>query len=195
MTGYTYDEVGNQKTSTNFNGEGAADDVLSTYAYDGFGRLEGKTVERGGASGTPLFSQEYVLDDDGQRLKSQETLPGGAETDITWKYDDLKRLTKETYNSSNDSLDFIDEYAFDLNSNRLIKKHDAGGDGSVDVRTRYVYNDRDELTSDGPDANNDGVIDAGQATTYSYDANGSTTSVTATGATKQYKWDLRNRML
>jgi hypothetical protein len=52
---------------------------------------------------------------------------------LDYEYDGLNRLTRETLNSSDNALDYRDDYVFDLTSNRLQKKHDVQIKG---VRTR-----------------------------------------------------------
>ncbi|MCY2952679.1 MAG: hypothetical protein NTU53_12015, partial [Planctomycetota bacterium] len=55
-------------------------------------------------------------------------------------------------------------------------------------------NQRDQLTSEGPDADNNGIPDSTTAA-YTYDSNGSQITVTQSAATIYYLWDLRNRMV
>ena len=47
------------------------------------------------------------------------------ETRIDWFYDQLGRLTREVYDSYDDSLDYTADYVMDLVGNRLSKKTDS----------------------------------------------------------------------
>lgn len=83
-------------------------------------------------------------------------------------------------------LNYLDTYSYDLANNRVGKVHDVAT--GTDETITYAYNERDQLTAE------DSTVNANDRT-YTYDANGSTTSVTTNGSsTVKYVWDLRNRM-
>lgn len=187
VTTYDYDPVGNLDSVTGANG------TVDVYHYDDLNRLDHVTATNSG--GHKLFEQEYTLRDDGSRDYVIEKRYDGSSsspfstTKIDWSYDDEGRLTGETRDEGNDSTqnggDYTDVYSFDLAGNRITKTHDAV---SNDETITSAYNDRDELTSA------DSTINAHDAT-YTYDDNGSTTSVMTNGtSTVKYLWDLRNRM-
>jgi hypothetical protein len=79
-------------------------------------------------TGDALLAQyDYTLSLDGKRIGAAEkTLVDGVlqSTKIDWLYDALGRLTEEKYDSFDNSLDFVADYAFDLVGNRLSKKTD-----------------------------------------------------------------------
>jgi RHS repeat-associated protein len=67
-------------------------------------------------------------------------------------YDNLGRLVREVFDSSDDSLDFTDQYTFDLVSNRLAKLHDQGSDDTIDEAVTYSYDKNDRLLTETLDA-------------------------------------------
>jgi RHS repeat-associated protein len=103
----------------------------------------------------------YALDPNGNR--TAVTHNGGTET---YTLDELDRITRAAY-PNGDAVD----YAYDPNGNRLTQKLN----GST-VAT-YVYDDADQLLSDGSIA-------------YAYDANG---NLTAAGA-DTFQWDWADRL-
>jgi hypothetical protein len=85
-----------------------------------------------------------------------------------------------------------------LVGNRTAKEH-ATASGSV--KTLYTYNSWDQLVTEGVDDNNNDTLDDPSEVDrrYTYDENGSTTSVTSgppgNHTVERYVWDLRNRMV
>jgi RHS repeat-associated protein len=194
--------------------------VRSDYGYDALNRLTSLVVRH--ADDDKLLEQTFMLHANGQRdyvIEKRYDGTGGTPTSkvkIDWTYDALNRLVTETRDADltpgdgSDDFgicegdDYTDAFAFDLAGNRISRKRgwDADADGKLesgeplDETIAYVYNDRDQLMSEGPDANGDGSPETATDTMYTYDANGSTATITAAdGSTKRYVWDLRNRMV
>ncbi len=171
QTTYAYDDMGNLDTVTHFNG------VVSDYDYDALNRLT-SLVHTDGV-GTPLASFVYELGTDGNRKSETETVSGAR---FDWVYDNLGRLTKETYTLDGDPTnDYSAEYIFDLASNRVRKDVDTTGDGVPDERTDYTYDDNDRLLTEIFDLDLDG---ADKTTTYQYGAANDRTE-----QTKKTVWD------
>ena len=181
---YTYDLLGNLDTVTLSSG------VVSDYIYDELGRLTELThFEPEDGSGDPnsyedndvlgMFEYELLLD--GRRAGVDETDDLGQVTQIDWFYDNLGRLTGEAYDSHDDSLDFIDEYRFDLVGNRLQKlTHNQPMAAELDAyltdRTftpdeaiDYEYDANDRLLVEELDTGADGTIE--KTTLYEYGPN------------------------
>ena len=108
-TTYTYDLLGNLDATE------SPDDVIDDYEYDELNRLDKITsfVDDGTVNGvydvgsdTLIASYNYTVQADGRRTGLSETLSSGLTNDYTWVYDNLGRLTSETLDSSDNSLDF-----------------------------------------------------------------------------------------
>jgi RHS repeat-associated protein len=117
------------------------------------------------AGETMLAQYDYVVRLDGKRESVTETDATGTAT-FDWVYDELGRLTEETYNGPGTANDFTAEYFFDLASNRLRKEIDRGNDSSIDEVIAYLYDENDRLLSEALDSNNDLQID--QTAVYEY---------------------------
>ncbi len=111
---------------------------------------------------------------DGKRTGVTEIDDQGRTTRIDWSYDDVGRLIRESYDSFDDSLDFITDYVFDLTGNRKEKKTDTDptfiGNPTFDETVSYVFDNNDRLLSerlDAPGTAND------RFTTYEYGPNAS----------------------
>ena len=153
-TDYEYDLAGNLASERLPNG------LVTDYQYDQLNRL---TVERVFAdlddngvfdSGTESLLAEYDYDValDGKRTGVTETDDQARTTRIDWLYDNLGRLTRETYNSYNSALDYTANYVMDLVGNRLQKTVDKGSDSSVDQTIDYMYDANDRLLTERSDA-------------------------------------------
>ncbi|HEV7297717.1 MAG TPA: fibronectin type III domain-containing protein [Tepidisphaeraceae bacterium] len=174
-TTYAYDAVSNLDLTTFDNGtpSDAGDDPTHDYAYTNLNQLDTLVVKRGTAN---VFAQDYDYDSNGQRDKVTEHR-GSELTVIDWTNDGLGRLTKESYDSSDNGKDYLADYKFDLASNRVSK---VQSDFQAET-TISLYNDRNQLTS---------TTANGVTTSYTYDDNGSMLTKGSDGFT----WDLRNRM-
>jgi YD repeat-containing protein len=144
LTDYAYTLEGNPDWTRLPNG------VFTDYVYDQLGRLD--LMRQTDSAGTLLAEYDYDLLPDGRRAGVSEIDPTGATTRIDWVYDNLGRLVREVFDSSDDSLDFTDEYSFDLVSNRLEKLHDQGSDGTIDEAVAYTYDKNDRLLTETLDA-------------------------------------------
>jgi len=81
-----------------------------------------------------------------------------SDTPITWGYDNVSRLTCETYDYGNDDAlggsthltvdDYTSAYAYDATGNRTSKVTDQKNDGSADQTISYVYDDDNELNTE-----------------------------------------------
>jgi hypothetical protein len=116
------------------------DAVLAEYDYDLLpdGRRAGLT-------------EKIWLDADEDGIFDPSEL---AETRIDWTYDPVGRLVRESYDSHDNSLDYVTDYVFDLVGNRLLKLTDtdpdwvALGEGlptSPDQSVAYSYDINDRL--------------------------------------------------
>jgi uncharacterized delta-60 repeat protein len=177
VTTNNYDAVGD-KTS-----EILPSGVETDYTYDDLNRLT-DVLEKKGT--TTLFSQHYILNDDGTRASDTESelqSDGSTETiSSAWSYDALDRLTSESVTSNVSAHSFNDSYTYDLVGNRLTKTHTGPGGGASDTITS-TYNGDDQLTSEVSTLNGE--------TDFTYDANGSQTN----DGNHKYIYDVRNRLL
>jgi YD repeat-containing protein len=188
---YTYDGDGNKATETLPNQD------KTTYVYDDLNRLIRQST--GNASGGTLFIETLVLNPNGTRASATETqvqLDHSTTTlNYAWGYDADDRLNSESLTATSSSnadsmavglMDYSDAYTFDLNGNQLTDTKTGTADGPAGVTTD-VYNGDDQLmnTSAG------GVIN----TVYTYDPNGSQTSVNAGGTITTYTFDVQNKMV
>jgi RHS repeat-associated protein len=172
-TYYGYNAVGSLGVVDYNNGN------LAQYSYDTLNRLTNLTNWQTSAKVTALSSYTYELSPDGQRTSATE-ITEGAETVITWDYDNLNRLISEDYNAPGDVNDYEHHYVYDLVGNRLKRKVVG-----ADPNTVYYYNDNDQLTLEYTDAN----------THYTYDDNGSLIEEANDSVTlRTYTYDLRRRL-
>ena len=149
--------------------------VIEDYVYDSMNRLD-KLVEYA-PDGTPndlsnnpkIAEYDYTVRADGRRTDLLErffTSGGVTENSYTWSYDALNRLTSETIDSTNNSLDRKTTWTFDLTGNRLNQILDEGNNGSIEAVTSYTYDDNDRLISETLDKT--GTADD-TTTFYGYD--------------------------
>jgi len=155
-TDYVYDLLGNLKQTRLPNG------VVSDYDYDSLNRLEflrqfrdtnGNGTYQAGVDAV-LAEFDYDLLADGRRSGVTEKDDQGRVTRIDWLYDSVGRLTRESYNSFDDSLDFIARYRFELTGNRREKASNT----SPTAADFSAFFDTGALTPD-------------ETVTYTYDAN------------------------
>ena len=164
-TVYEYDALGNRSAVRYPNGN------VMTYTYDACQRLKEENIVNG--NGVQLAKYSYGIGKAGERISVTE-INSGVETEITYKYDKLNRLVKETIECKGNRL--TNEYEYDEVSNRTKKKTTVKGDitsiadtslDEVEVTegtTTYTYNSLNQLITEVTD----------HATkTYTYDANGS----------------------
>jgi len=183
VTDYVYDLIGNLDQVR------SPGDVISDYDYDELNRLEllrtfrdlpdGEEEKDGKyTAGVDALLAEYAYDlrADGKRRGVSETDSEGNTTRVDWAYDAIGRLIRESYDSHDNSLDFIADYLFDLSGNRVEKTlntdpaFDTNGnptDTIADELVSYLYDANDRLLQESLDSNNDGTAE--QTTTYGYD--------------------------
>jgi RHS repeat-associated protein len=164
-TKYFYNAVGNRDSVCHsFNGTG------SGYTFDVLNRLT-KVTNYNNNGNNIISSYEYELNNAGIRTAVVE-LDGSR---VDYGYDDLYRLTSETCTGSNA---YSISYTYDNVGNRLTKNHDG-------VITDYVYNNRDQLTTENS-----------QLTTvsYIYDASGRQVSKTDASGVTYYRWVDNDRL-
>jgi len=139
VTDYVYDSLGRIDTLTHYapeDGTGDPDSFLDNAvlaAFDYTVRADGKRT---------AVTEQFDTDDDGV-LDLAHT--------FTWDYDNLGRLITETLDSSDNSLDYTHDYAFDLVGNRLELLKDAASDGTTDETVSYTYDDNDRLLTETKD--------------------------------------------
>ncbi len=138
--------------------------VITDYQFDDLDRLDLMRTFRDTDSdntytaGVDALLAEYDYDvrADGKRTGVTEIDDQGRTTRIDWSYDDVGRLIRESYDSFDDSLDFIADYVFDLTGNRKEKKTDTDptftGNPTFDETVSYVFDKNDRLLSETLDA-------------------------------------------
>jgi RHS repeat-associated protein len=171
ITDYFYDLLGNLDQVRGPNG------VIADYDYDSLNRLERLRhfKDNGdfsyGAGDILLAEFDYDVLADGRRSGVTETMWYDTDTDpqtleehetrIDWFYDAVGRLTREVYDSHDNTLDYATDYLFDLVGNRREKISDTSSGGD-DLSPRFAgYRDRE---SPAP-------LVANETITYEYDAN------------------------
>jgi RHS repeat-associated protein len=184
VTEYKYHDNGQVHTITQANG------VVFEYTFDSLGRLDllkHYAPEEGG--GNPnvytdnrvIASFDYGYDPAGRCISALEQFDtnGSAGFELVqsfaWAYDDLDRLTAETFDLGDDGPtvfagDYVTAYKFDLNGNRVAKEtdHDYSGDAenmTADETIAYTYDDNGRLLTETKDA---AGTDGDRHTVYQY---------------------------
>ena len=214
---YVYDLLGNLRQTRLPNG------VVSDYVYDPLNRLLTlRHFHDDDGDGSLdqdedlLASYAYSLLADGRRSGVTEMIDHDndpltplVETRIDWFYDNLGRLTRESYNydlnAADDNLvrdeDYITDYVLDLVGNRMLMLTDTipdfDGDPVWREKTNYLgYNPDDHQVVEYFDADNDGTTD--QTTVYLYGGLGSQSQLlrkSVVGVSRMtYQYDLQGRM-
>ena len=185
-TVYEYDALGNRSAVRYPNGN------VVTYTYDACQRLKEEWIVN--ANGVTLAKYTYGLGKAGERTSITE-LVNGVETEITYKYDKLNRLIKETIERNDSSLS--NEFEYDAVSNRISKKTTVKGELSelADVdseeikvtegTTTYTYNALNQLVTETSD---EGTI------IYTFDENGNLIKQSGEKCV-DYSYDKENHLL
>ena len=207
---YEYDIMGRLISVTDGNGD------KTTYEYNNVGDLSLVTYPSGikiayeykanhrlykeyvyGIDGKVDYLYDYSAhDSNGNRIKVVETdYTTGNKYEITYTYDKLNRLTKETIRCGDASL--VNEYSYDVLSNRTSKTTTVTGDISliadrdndqveiVEGTTTYTYNALNQLVTESrPEGD---II-------YTYDDNGSLVKVSGL-KTADYSYDLERHLI
>jgi RHS repeat-associated protein len=173
VTTYSYDADNNLVHTLLPNG------TAETRQYDDLNRLT--SIETDNAAGQIVSSSLYALNPDGTRAGVTDN---AGRTGL-YAYDPLGRLVKETILDSTSGSRVI-AFTYDLAGNRLTKT-DTGCD-PAQQSLAYSYDDNDRLLS---------VINTNNSysESYTYDANGSTRTVTTNGAVTTDTWDLQGRLV
>jgi RHS repeat-associated protein len=137
VTTYAYDPVGNLQTVGHPNG------VETTYVYDDLNRLTEVTNED--ATDTVLSRYVYTLGPAGNRLQVVESGTAVTARTVTYEYDQVYRLTRETIDAAGTANDQDIAYTYDAVGNRLTKEV-VQGDTTTEVV--YAYDDNDRLVSE-----------------------------------------------
>lgn len=172
VTMYHYDAVGNLDYTVMQDVDGSS--ITTDYSYDPLNRLDVLVqFVDSDANGTydeatdeMVASYDYELDAAGNRISATETVDGYT-YQWTWTYDALNRLTAETLDASDDSLDYTDTFTYDLAGNRLSLSHGLASDGNVEQTKSYFYDANDRLLAEIVDDATDDAKD--RFTEYSYD--------------------------
>lgn len=121
---YTYYLDGNQRTKTDHLNQ------LTTYEYDGLGRLEKETDQNN--------ETEYTYDQSSNRI--QKKITGTTPSEINYEYDANDRLIWEETQKANNIL-ATTEYYYDANGNQISKLFNeltdqAGAEASISLETQ-----------------------------------------------------------
>ena len=177
--GYTYrfeyDEKGNVQTFTTGNGVGA------TFNYDNRGLVTNLSI--GTEDGSDILTEQYIYDANGNR--TQIDYPDN--TSISYKYDNLNQLTKETLPKGK-----IIEYAYDGFGNRKTVKTTENEQTTSKIATYNIANQLTQFDDEiiGYDANGNRTSDGKNS--YQWNAADQLISVTKVGKTTPfatYKYD------
>ena len=132
-----------------------ANGVTSDFVYDGLGRLDLLTDYGPDVMTPDVYTDnpiraryDYTVRADGKRTEESYT-QGGQSGTFAWEYDDVGRLIEETLDGNGTSLDYTENYTFDLVGNRLSKSMN-GANGFKS--TLYSYDDNDRLLSETGDS-------------------------------------------
>lgn len=201
---YAYDQEGRLQTVTadKLNGANLGTPLVTTYGYDLNDNLLSTSLPNGtsetrhydvmnrldvltnkGPTGAVLSSFTYAFDPDGHLTSATEN----TGRRVGYAYDYLGRLTREAITDAVAGNRTID-YTYDTVGNRHTRI-DTGGDPNQ-RNLNYTYDDNDRLTS----------VYAygmpGYSANYTYDANGSTLTVSGSGGVDAttYTWDLEGRL-
>ncbi|MBV7544571.1 DUF6531 domain-containing protein, partial [Acidovorax sp. sic0104] len=166
VTQYTYDSVGNVATMTNALGH------VTTYSWDSGNRLASVTYPNGRVVSYTWDARDRLLTlASAGYTKTMTYLPSGqvhTVTDsagyaVTYQYDDAHRMTGWSDNRSNSGV-----YTLDAMGNRT-QEDLRNAQGQTAWRVARTINNLNRASS---------VTVGAQTTTFGYDANGDSTSVT-----------------
>ena len=156
-TKYQYNLDGTIKTATEANNVSSANNGYGNYAAYGYNTVHQPTSITP-PTGSTLGGQAFTYDGFG-RLK---TATSGAGMTTTYNWDNLDRLTGETFSDTTPPV----SYTYDADGNPAAVTHGTG-------TTTTVYNAANQLTTDIPPA--------GPTLTYAYDAAGNLATATVSG--------------
>ena len=176
-----YDADGNLLTMVEPNvptASNSTDIVTATYQYDDLNRLTSLTDTT--ASLATLYSFTYTYRADGLRTSSTEQINGSTNT-TSWTYDNLDRLTAETYSSTGSpSTNYSATYTYDSNGSLIQSQTTSGTQTTTNT---YSYDARGRLLTAQVN---------GQTVSYTYDNDGNKISETAGALVTMYTIDEDN---
>lgn len=169
VTSFTYDGAGRLESKTFVNG------CKTLYDYDPYGRLS-QVLHKDSVGGS-ISQFDYKLDKYGNRTQINKTTPGISET-MTTSYDAMDRLTQVNYPDGR-----VVSYSFDDFNNRTNMTE---VDGTTTTVTTYEYDANNRLLLTRINGNIDEE--------FTYDGNGNMTARKRFGHITYYEWDYENRL-
>lgn len=192
---FEYDEFGNVSRYQSGN------DTAALFTYDKTQKVTDLYI--GKKDSTPILSEQYKYDANGNRTNVTRTKDGKTET-VSYQYDSINQLTQETLADGT-----VKTYSYDGFGNRtsvkvgtaaattaqfnagnqLIKfgsetlTYDANGNRTSDGKYKYTWNEADQLVA---------ITKQGESTpfaAYKYDDDGRRIEKTVNGQTTRYHYD------
>jgi YD repeat-containing protein len=189
-------------TASNRTGYTGPDGSTNTHSYDMLNRLTTLANSWAGSFG---FSYDALS------RRTQMRRPNGVNTN--YSYDSLSRLLSVLHQAGASTIDGA-SYTVDASGNRTSKTDQMAGvtanysydalyelkqvTQAANTTENYTYdpvgNRLSSLTAATMSYNSSNELTATPSTTYTYDANGNTTSKTDSTGTTNYTWDFENRL-
>ncbi len=170
LTTYSYDAVSNLKSVTQPNG------VQTDYTYNSVNLPANVRISKGAQV---LANYAYTFKPTGHRA----TVTEQSGRTVSYEYDDIWRLTKETISGAGAGQNGVVSYVLDKVGNRLQRNSTVSGIPS----TTNTYNSVDRMSGDVYDANGNTIQADGK--TYAYDFEDRLKSVNNGQITLQYDGD------
>lgn len=161
LTNYEYDTAG-RLNKIDYPGT----NLDQTQSYNAAGEMEVIAQHLGSA---PTRTLTYGYDKNGNTTSLSDVRGTTLNSNAQFTYDDLDRLTRESY--YNGSTTPAREYTYDAAGNRTNAKHLTGA--TVNANIGYTYNAAERMLTSG-------------TTTYVHNANGERTSETTGSTTQTY---------
>ena len=156
---------------------------MTTALFDDLNRVMSLSSRGDEGAGTLLYQITYDYDLAGNRRNATETINGIGTRNLTWGYDDLYRLTSESWTGPSAQMR---TYEYDAAGNRTSRTINATASGGGQTFTRYWYDALNRL--------NYSSVSGGDTTNYEYDANGNLIKKYKPGETTRYIYDVSNRL-
>ncbi len=168
--------------------------TLTSYTYDGFvgapaspdrgwGRLANSLTQ--GPGGTVIDQRTFTYDAAQNLMERGDTRPGGTQRLYHYDYDRSDRNTHTQVTAGAPVLRDT-TYTYDLNGNRLT----VNGAGTPDPGS-YTQ----DMTTPAPADAQMNQYTTTPLGSYSYDADGNRTGLTAAAGNRSYKYDYANRLI
>jgi len=172
-TTYAYDLNGNTLNCTTPNG------VVTTNSFD----AQNRVLERSAKDGeNNIYTVAYEYDLVGNRRSIDEDIADQGSRSMDYNYDDLYRLTSESWSLGGTNTSY--EYTYDLAGNRLSMTNIVGAATNTHA---YTYDDLNRLLTN--------VINGSQTVTYTYDVNGNRLAKDDGTTTTDYIYDVNDRLV